>query len=266
MERLRGLKMGLEPITSPRLSAPHGFFTRRGGVSGGVFASLNCGYGSPEDPALIAQNRALIAGHVGVAPEQLYSVTQTHSADVLTINEPEDYVADTKADAMVSNCKGIALGVLTADCAPVLFQDAKAGVIGAAHAGWRGAFGGVLETTLEAMRGLGARDISAVVGPCISQKNYEVGSEFFEAFFDEDPSHSRFFTHTSQEKYLFDLPSFALHRLRGAGVEAEWTGHCTYAMPEDFYSYRYTQHNGLPSYGRMLSVISNLDNSLCGPA
>ena len=248
--------MALEPITSTQLTARHGFFTRHGGVSTGVFASLNCGYGSPENPEPIARNRALIAGHVGVAPERLFSVTQTHSADVLTINRPEDYVAGTKADAMVSNGKGIALGVLTADCAPVLFQDANAGVVGAAHAGWRGAFGGILEATIEAMGKLGARDITAIIGPCISQKNYEVGLEFFETFFDENQDYSRFFTQAPQEKYLFDLPSFALHRLRQAGVEAEWTDHCTYGAPEDFYSYRYTQHNGLPSYGRMLSVIT----------
>ncbi len=249
--------MGLEPITSARISARHGFFTRHGGVSTGVFAALNCGYGSPERPELIAQNRALIAGHVGVPPAHLFSVTQTHSADVLTITTPEDITAGTKADAMVSSGTGIALGVLTADCAPVLFQDAENGVIGAAHAGWRGAFHGVLDATLEAMRALGAREITAVVGPCISQKNYEVGPEFFETFFDENPDYSRFFIPASQEKYLFDLPSFALYRLRQAGVaQAEWTGQCTYAAPEDFYSYRYSQHNNLPSYGRMLSVIA----------
>ncbi len=247
--------MGLKPITSLRLTAPHGFFTRHGGVSAGVFASLNCGYGSPEAPELIAQNRALIAGHVGVIPEQLYSVTQTHSADVVTITRPEDFTAGTKADAMVTSTKSIALGVLTADCAPVLFQDAQAGVAGAAHAGWRGAFGGVLEATIAAMQSLGARNITAVVGPCISQKNYEVGSEFFETFADENPDYTRFFAPASQEKYLFDLPSFALHRLRQAEVDCEWTGQCTYAAPKDFYSYRYSQHNNLPSYGRLLSVI-----------
>ncbi len=257
MGKLRGLKMELEPITSARISAKHGFFTRHGGVSTGVFAALNCGYGSPESPELIAQNRALIAAHVGVPPARLFSVTQTHSADVLTINTPEDITAGTKADAMVSGTKGIALGVLTADCAPVLFQDAENGVIGAAHAGWRGAFNGVLDATTDAMRALGAHQITAIVGPCISQKNYEVGPEFFETFFDENPDYSRFFTSAQQEKYLFDLPSFTLHRLRQAGVaEAQWTGECTYATPEAFYSYRYTQHNNLPSYGRMLSVIT----------
>ncbi len=221
-----------------------------------MFASLNCGYGSPEAPELIAENRARIAAHVGVVPERLYSVTQTHSADVVTINAPEDDVAGTKADAMVTSTKGIALGVLTADCAPVLFLDAENGVVGAAHAGWRGAFGGVLEATIAAMQALGARGITAVVGPCISQKNYEVGPEFFENFMDENPEYTRFFANAPQEKYLFDLPGFALHRLRQAGVNAEWSGQCTYARPEDFYSYRYSQHNALPSYGRLLSVIT----------
>ncbi|MBL1435253.1 MAG: peptidoglycan editing factor PgeF [Rhodobacteraceae bacterium] len=250
--------MGLNPVTLTHiLSARHGFFTRHGGVSTGIFASLNCGYGSPENHELITQNRALIATDVGAAPERLYSVTQPHSADVLTINTPEDYAEGIKADAMVSKGENIALGVLTADCAPVLFQDAKAGVIGAAHAGWRGAFGGVLEATMEAMRALGATNINAVVGPCISQKNYEVGPEFLETFVDENPDYSRFFINAPKEKYLFDLPTFTLHRLRQAGVaEAEWTGHCTYAAPDTFYSYRYSQHNNLPSYGRMLSVIT----------
>ncbi len=248
--------MGVEPITSPRLSAPHGFFTRHGGVSTGAYATLNCGYGSPEAPALIAQNRALIAAHIGVAPERLCTVTQTHSADVVTITAPEDFTAGTKADAMVTNAKGVALGVLTADCAPVLFQDAKAGVVGAAHAGWRGAFAGVLEATIEAMQALGVREITAIVGPCISQRNYEVGPEFFETFADENPDYTRFFAPAPQEKYFFNLPGFALYRLRQAGVEAEWTGHCTYGAPEDFYSYRYSQHNGLPSYGRLLSAIT----------
>jgi len=253
--------MSVNPVTSPLLSGVrHGFFTRLGGVSSGVFSALNCGYGSPEDHEIIRQNRALIAAHIGVAEDQLFSVTQTHSRDVITINTPEDFVKGSKADAMVSCKPDVALGVLTADCAPVLFHDEKAGVVGAAHAGWRGAIGGVLEATIAEMCVLGAnrQEIVAVVGPCISQRNYEVGPEFLEEFIVENPDYSRFFTQGPEGKYLFDLPSFALHRLRQAGIaEAEWTGHCTYAEPEIFYSYRYAQHNGLPSYGRMLSVITN---------
>lgn len=253
--------MGLKPITSDHLiSAKHGFFTRLGGVSSGIFGNLNCGYGSPEDRDLVRQNRALIAEHVNVSEHQLFSTIQTHSANVITINKPEDFQNGIEADGMVSKGHGIALGVLTADCAPVLFQDEKSGIIGAAHAGWRGAFGGILEATISAMCKLGADKsaIKAVVGPCISQQNYEVGSEFFETFFDENPDNSQFFTSAPQDKFLFDLPSFTLSRLRNAGIaDAKWTGPCTYGTPERFYSYRYSQHNGLPSYGRMLSVIAN---------
>ena len=253
--------MSLNPITSPPLlTTPHGFFTRHGGVSTGVFKALNCGYGSPEARSIIQQNRALIAAEIGVPEAHLFSVTQTHSARVVTLNNPSDFKTGVEADAMVSNQKAMALGVLTADCAPVLFHDPSANVVGAAHAGWRGAFGGVLEATIEAMCALGAKPagINAVIGPCISQKNYEVGQEFLEAFIDENTSYTRFFVQAQNDKYLFDLPGFALHRLRSANIaEAEWTGQCTYARPDDFFSYRYAQHNNLPSYGRMLSVITN---------
>jgi len=253
--------MGLHPITSPLLSeARHGFFTRLGGVSTGIFEALNCGYGSPEDGDAIRQNRALIARHVGVEEAQLFSVTQTHSADVITINAPSDFSRGAQADAMVSSTNGVALGVLTADCAPVLFQNKRTGVIGAAHAGWRGALGGVLEATIAQMCGLGAdRDgISAAIGPCISQRNYEVGQEFFEEFIVENTGFAQFFVNGSQDKYLFDLPGFVLNRIRNAGIDhVEWTGHCTYASPQKFYSYRYSQHHKMPSYGRMLSVITN---------
>jgi len=233
---------------------------RHGGVSTGVFSTLNCGYGSPEPREIIRRNRALISAHMQVSESRLYSVMQTHSANVITINEPGDFSGEMEADAMVSSSKNIALGVLTADCAPVLFHDSGAAVVGAAHAGWRGAFGGVLEATIEAMCALGAKRnrIIAVVGPCISQRNYEVGPEFLENFIDENPDNGRFFTQGPPEKYLFDLPGFTLFRLRAAQIsEAEWTGPCTYANPSDFFSYRFAHHNGLPSYGRMLSVITN---------
>lgn len=261
MKMFRGSHMSLDPIVSPLLStARHGFFTRHGGVSGGVFHSLNCSYGSPEPRETVRQNRALIAQHIGVDEGQLFSVNQTHSAKVITIGKPEDFVAGTEADAMVSCAKNIALGVLTADCAPVLFHDPVAKIVGAAHAGWRGAFGGVLEATLNAMCSLGAvrNRINAVVGPCISQQNYEVGPEFFEEFIAENRSYSSFFTTGLKGKYLFNLPLFALHKIRAASIaNADWTGPCTYANPDDFFSYRYAQHNGFPSYGRMLSVITN---------
>ena len=252
--------MNLEPIKSVLLgSASHGFFTRVGGVSGGIFAELNCGYGSPEDRTIVQQNRNLIAANIGVSEDRLFSVTQTHSANVITIDDPTNFRPDAEADAMVTNGDGIALAVLTADCAPILFHDGSTGVVGAAHAGWRGAFGGVLEATIERMCALGAvrHQINAVVGPCISQKNYEVGQEFFEAFLDSNPRFSRFFVNAPNEKYLFDLPAFVLEQLCTQEIgQTEWTGHCTYADPKRFYSYRYSQHNGLPSYGRHLSVIT----------
>ncbi len=252
--------MSLSPITSPLLfPARHGFFTRIGGVSNGVFKALNCGFGSPEDPYLIRENRALIADNIGVRAKDLLTATQTHSADVVTVLSAEEIPPETNADALVSNLPDVALGVLTADCAPVLFHDPTQNIIGAAHAGWRGAVGGVLEATIEAMCAIGAarQDIRAAVGPSISQANYEVGQDFFEDFFDRDHKNSEFFINGVEGKYQFDLPRFVLHQLKAQQIGAiEWTGHCTYAEPDRFYSYRYTKHNALPSYGRMLSVIA----------
>ena len=204
-------------------------------------------------------NRRRVAEAMGVAPENLLSLHQIHSAEVVVAG-PEGWSERPKADAAVTTTPGIALGILTADCAPVLFADADAGVIGAAHAGWRGAFDGVLEATVDAMEALGARrdEISAVVGPTISQRNYEVGQDFLERFMDEDPDHGRFFTHGTREgKYRFDLPSFVLWRLRGAGVgSATWIRACTYAEPDRFFSFRRTTHLGEPDYGRLISAIT----------
>ena len=162
------------------------------------------------------------------------------------------------ADAMVTTIPGVALGVLTADCAPVLFADAEAEVIGAAHAGWKGALDGVLEATLSAMEALGARRdaICVAIGPTISQRNYEVGPEFVERFLDEDLSFSRFFAGGTEDRAMFDLPGLILHRLREAGIkEAAWTGHCTYGDAERFFSYRRTTHAGEADYGRLISII-----------
>lgn len=253
--------MRLEPVISELLpAARHGFFTRLGGVSTGVFKELNCGYGSPEDRTLIQENRKRIAARIGASGDRIFSVTQTHSSKVVTICNTDSFDPDIKADALVTRLKGVSLGVLTADCAPVLFHDASHNVSGAAHAGWRGAVGGILETTVEEMCKLGAdrQNIIAIVGPCISQKNYEVGQEFLEEFLTINPSNAQFFVNGQNQKYLFDLPSFVLHQLRAQEIGAcEWTGGCTYGNPDQFYSYRYTQHNKLPSYGRMLSVITN---------
>lgn len=246
----------LEIITSDSLPVTHGFFTRKGGASSGIFAGLNCGAGSSDLTEVVAINRARVASAIGVAPEHLVGVHQVHSADVVAVDGP--LASHPRADALVTATPGVALSILTADCQPVLFADPKAQVIGAAHAGWRGSVDGVLEATLEAMEGLGARraDIAAVIGPCISQRAYEVGPEFFDTFRDEDPENTRFFTQGQGDRMLFDLPSFGLHRLRRAGVgHAEWTRHCTYHDPDRFYSYRRTTHSGEADYGRLISVI-----------
>jgi len=246
----------LEIITSDALEPRHGFFTRKGGASSGIFAGLNCGTGSSDQAEIVAINRARVAEAMGLGVEALVSVHQVHSPDVLTVTTP---LADRpRADAMVTATPGLALAVLTADCQPVLFADAKAGVIGAAHAGWKGARDGVMEATLDAMETLGARrgDITAVIGPCISQTAYEVGQEFLESVTDDDAEARRFFVTGNGDRYLFDLPSYGLWRLRAAGVgHAEWTRHCTYRDPARFYSYRRTTHAGEADYGRQISVI-----------
>lgn len=249
--------MTLEILTSDSL-APlrHGFFTRRGGASSGVFAGLNCGPGSSDQSEIVTINRARVAQAMAVESAKLVTVHQVHSADVVTVDGP--LAERPRADAMVTATPGVALGVLTADCQPVLFADTGAGVIGAAHAGWRGALDGVLEATVAAMEGLGAaRDrITAVIGPSISQAAYEVGPEFLEDFMAEDPGYSRFFANGENGRYQFDLPGFGLHCLRRAGVgHAEWTRHCTYADPARFYSYRRATHAGEVDYGRLISVI-----------
>jgi YfiH family protein len=246
----------LEIITSDALAPRHGFFTRKGGASSGIFAGLNCGTGSSDQAEIVAINRARVADAIGLGVEALVSVHQVHSPDVVTVTAP---LADRpRADAMVTATPGLALAVLTADCQPVLFADAKAGVIGAAHAGWKGARDGVMEATLDAMEALGARrgDITAVIGPCISQTAYEVGQEFFDSFTDDAPEAQRFFVNGNGDRYLFDLPSYGLWRLREAGVgHADWTRHCTYRDPARFYSYRRTTHAGEADYGRQISVI-----------
>ncbi len=249
--------MNLEVITSTALTPKHGFFCRAGGISTGIYQGLNTGLGSNDDPKNVLHNRALVAHHLGVRPENLGGVHQIHSPTV-HIATPETITDRPKADALVTNHTGLALGVLAADCAPILFADADAGVIGAAHSGWKGAVGGVIQSTIAEMIKLGASraSISAVVGPCISQANYEVGPEFLEQFIDEDPAFSRFFTNGTGDRYLFDLPSFCLHQLRSEDIaHAEWVGHCTYADDSRFFSYRRTTHRKESDYGRMMSAI-----------
>ncbi len=247
----------LEILTSDSL-APlrHGFFTRKGGASSGIFRGLNCGPGSSDLSEVVAINRARVAGAMGVEPDHLMTLTQTHSAAVVTLTTP--FSDRPQADAMVTATPGIALGILTADCQPVLFADHKAGVIGAAHAGWRGAKLGVLQATVAAMEALGAtrEGIHAVIGPSISQSAYEVSPDFFESFLEDDPQSARYFIKGVGDRYLFDLPAFGLYQLRTAGIgHAEWSRHCTYSDPDRFYSYRRTTHAGEADYGRLISVI-----------
>lgn len=240
----------LEVITSPMLRSRHGFFTRRGGHSSGVLKGLNCGFGARDDPKTVEKNRDLIKAHLGA--ESLSTLYQVHSSDVAPAGSA------AHADAQVTRKEGLALGVLTADCAPVLFEDFEARVIGSAHSGWRGALGGVLENTIAAMEGAGARRaaIKAVVGPAISQANYEVGSEFREAFLKKREAFDQYFIDgDGPGKYHFDLPGFCVDRLIEAGVTAEHTGHCTYQDPLRFYSYRRATHQKEEDYGRLLAAI-----------
>ncbi len=248
----------LEAITSDALDGVrHGFFTRKGGVSSGIYAGLNCGSGSGDQNDAVALNRARVAKAMDIAPEQIVTVNQTHSADVVTVTGPLG-TPRPDADAMVSATPGLALGILTADCEPVLFADRDAGVIGAAHAGWKGALDGVLEATLDAMEALGARRAStaAVIGPTISQAAYEVGPEFVARFVIADPGYTRFFRPGTGDRAFFDLPAFGCMRLEEAGIgRVEWTQDCTYGDAGRFYSYRRSVHQREADYGRLISVI-----------
>ena len=245
----------LENASATRIR--HGFFTREGGVSQGIYRGLNVGLGSNDDQALVAENRARVAGWFGQSVDHLATVHQCHSPDVVTVTA--DYAGERpQADALVTSARGIVLGVLAADCGPVLFADARNGVVGAAHAGWKGALYGVLENTIDAMVRLGAeRDsIVAVLGPSISSKSYEVGPEFVARFSDYNADYARYFTPSvNPDHAMFDLPALTVRRLRDAGVTAEATGHCTYQDEERFFSYRRTTHRTEPDYGRQISAI-----------
>ncbi len=249
--------MTIEVITSDALARMrHGFFTRRGGASSGFFASLNCGFGSTDRKETVATNRKRVADTLGISPKRLATVHQVHSARALATDTP--FHVRPKADAMATATPGLGLAILTADCQPVLFADKAAHVIGAAHAGWRGALDGILEATVNAMEGLGARpaEISAVIGPSISQCAYEVGPEFLERFVDDDPGNTRFFANGQGDRYQFDLVGYSLQRLHNAGIgEVQWTGHCTYSDSDRFFSYRRSRHRNEPEYGRLMSVI-----------
>jgi YfiH family protein len=252
------------PIEAPELALPrirHAFFTREGGVSEGIYQSLNGGLGSRDDPAHVAENRARMAAAIGVAPEAFVSVHQVHSADAIIVDRPWETAERPKLDGMATATPDIGLAILTADCGPVLFAEAEAGVVGACHAGWKGALGGVLEATIARMEELGAKRhrIVAVLGPTIGPDNYEVGPEREAAFVTADPANARFFRPSPDHPghAMFDLPGYIVARLRAAGLgEASGLGLCTYADPERFFSYRRTTHRGEPDYGRMISAIS----------
>lgn len=237
----------------------HGFFTREGGISEGIYASLNCGFGSGDDAGRIARNRAVAAESLSVAPDNLVTVFQCHSPAAVIVERPWRHEDSPEADAMATAESAIAIGILTADCAPVLLADAEACVVGAAHAGWKGALGGVLEATVAAMEELGAEAerMVAAVGPCIGPISYEVGPEFRERFMDEDAGNEVFFQPSERGgHHLFDLGGYAHRRLRWRGVgTVEMLGTDTYADEERFFSYRRATHRGETDYGRNLSAI-----------
>ena len=255
--------MPVTPVASPLLSAlpgvRHGFFTREGGVSAGVYASLNVGRGSRDDPAAVEQNRARAAAWFDRPPEALLTAYQVHSAQALEA-EAFDGGARPEGDAVVASTPGPVCGALAADCAPVLLADAEARVVAAAHAGWKGALGGIVEATVAAMERAGASRgrIVAAVGPCIAPQSYEVAADFRDAFGARAPDADRFFApRGSAERWSFDLPGFVLDRLAGAGVaQAEWVGLDTYADEARFFSNRRAFHRGEADYGRLLSAIA----------
>lgn len=253
----------MTPLQSPVLTGldgvAHGFFGRQGGVSKGVYASLNCGYGSDDDVEAVRENRSRVAAWLGTAEERLLTVYQIHSAEAAHVSEPWARTAAPKADGMATTLRGVALGVLAADCAPVLFADAQAGVIGSAHAGWKGALGGVLESVVALMERLGAKRacIRAAVGPCISQASYEVGPEFRERFVEAAAANGRYFTASAQAgHWMFDLPAYVVARLQVLGLDAvDASPACTYVHTERYFSFRRTTHRGETVYGRNLSAV-----------
>jgi hypothetical protein len=237
----------------------HAFFTREGGVSDGIYATLNAGVGSRDDQEHVAENRARMAAALGVAPDALLTPYQIHSANVVVADTPWTPATRPRADAVVTRTRGLAIGVSTADCGPVLLADPDARVIGAAHAGWRGAVAGVTDAAIAAMEELGARRarIVAAIGPLIRQPSYEVGAELVENFRQADAANARFFQPSARPgHFMFDLPGYVAARLARAGIGAiEDLGACTYADPQHFFSFRRTTHRGEPDYGRHVNAI-----------
>lgn len=253
----------LQPIQSEALARhgriAHGFFGRQGGVSEGIYAALNCGLGSKDARGVVGENRGRVADHLGTAPDRLLTAHQHHSVDAVVVTEPWTFETMPKADVLVTATRGIAVGALAADCAPVLFADAAAGIVAAAHAGWKGALGGVLESAVATMEKLGARRSRVVgaLGPCIGPEAYEVGPEFEANFISQSPENQRFFRRPSAAaRSYFDLPAFVLARLGAMGLgKVESCARCTYSHPDDYFSYRRTTHRREPDYGRQISAI-----------
>jgi polyphenol oxidase len=241
----------------------HAFFTRAGGVSSGLYATLNGGVGSQDDAGKVVENRARMAAALAVEPQRLLTAYQTHSPKVVVAEAPWTTENRPQADAIVTRMRALAIGVTTADCGPVLFADPHAGVIGAAHAGWRGALTGVIETTVAAMERLGAApgQIRAAIGPMIRQSNYEVGPDLVARFRAEDAAASRFFAPARRDGHaMFDLAGYIAVRLKRAGITAvEDVALCTYADPEQFFSYRRTTHRAEADYGRHVNAIALMD-------
>ncbi len=254
--------MSLHPLTSPLLSKfhrlQHGFFTRQGGVSEGLYASLNCGPGSSDSAMHVMENRSRVQHHLKA--ESLCTLYQIHSAEVVTITNPWQQLNAPQADAMVTNTPGIALGILTADCAPVLLADPHAGVIGAAHAGWKGALSGVIANTVQAMEQLGAKrnQLFAAIGPCIGQESYQVDTIFHANFLAASADHNQFFDRDTQSPshYLFNLKEFVESRLKAVGIsQIHALPDNTYLEESQFFSYRRATHRNEPDYGRQISAI-----------
>jgi YfiH family protein len=248
-----------EFVAAPGIAARHGFFTRRGGVSTGPYASLNCAWSGQDSREAILENRRRAAGAVGAALGNLIGLTQVHGPDVVRVETPWRPGEGPRADAAVTNTPGIAIGIVTADCAPVLFADAEAGVVGGAHAGWRGALSGVLEATLSAMEALGAdrRRIAAAVGPCIGQASYEVAADLRDAVLARDPEDARFFADGRPERWQFDLAGYCAARLRAAGtgtVEALFLD--TLSDEARFFSHRRRTLAGGGVIGHQMSIIT----------
>jgi YfiH family protein len=242
-------------VVSTALPAPHAFFTRNGGVSTGPYASLNCSFSGADDPENIRQNRALVAAHMAVPPEHLLGLKQIHSPTVITVDKSWPTGAGPAADAMVTATPNLALGIITADCAPVLFADATGGIIGAAHAGWRGALAGILEATVTAMRNLGASYILAVIGPCIHQPSYEVTASLRDPILAQNPDAARFFAEGRAGHWQFDLPAYCQSRLAAIGVPAQILPHDTCQDEANFFSFRRKTLRAEPAIGHQISVI-----------